>query len=86
MTTRQFRTIHINSSTIESVFVLPVPAPLNPFGFILCAGQVVHGAAHFAAHIRSAPDEEPGKSRASEGGGLAGDHICSTVCDAMEQL
>lgn len=53
---------------------------------ILCAGQVVCGSSHSAAHIHSIPDEETAASwdQAREGGGLGGGDIRRTLCDTME--
>lgn len=78
--------VAIPTRMVENVLVLPVLAPLTALVLILCAGQVVHGASHFAAHLHSIPDEETGGSRAREGGGLGRGNICSALCDAMEQL
>lgn len=76
----------IPTRTVENVLVSPVLAPLTALVLILCAGPVVHGAPHFAAHLHSVPDEEAGGSRAREGGGLGPGHLCGALCDAVEQL
>lgn len=80
---------HIYASVAERCLCLACDGTPECSVFsILCAGQVMCGSSHFAAHIHSIPDEETAASRdeAREGGGVGGGYIRRTFCDAMEQL
>lgn len=81
--------VRICASMVERCLCLACDGTPECSGFsILCAGQVVCGSSHFAAHIHSIPDEATATSRdeAREAGGLGGGDIWRTLSDAMEQL